>query len=217
VTLLCAGLGLGVTLLLASFGIQLGAAATSATRAQTAADAAALAAAAESTVFGNRAPGRAAARMAEMNGARLVECICAAGATAAQIEVVVGGVERAARAVFDPDALGPAAPGSSTGLHPLLRAAVDRLIEASDGARRIISGYRSPAEQARLWAEAVARYGDPEIADDWVARPGTSAHERGLAVDLGGDVELAVRLVRSLGLPLVRPLDHEPWHFELSP
>jgi LAS superfamily LD-carboxypeptidase LdcB len=63
----------------------------------------------------------------------------------------------------------------------------------------------------------VARYGDPEVADDWVARPGTSAHERGLAVDLGGDIALAVRLVERLDLPLSRPMAHEPWHFELSP
>jgi hypothetical protein len=217
VTLLCSGLCLGLALLLTLFGIRLGDAATNATRAQTAADAAALAAVAESTVFGDGDPARAAARMAELNGADLVSCLCEAGATAAQIEVEVEGVQRAARAVFDSDALAPAGPTLSGQLHPSLRAAVDRLIRASGGAIRIVSGYRSHAEQARLWAEAVDRYGDPEIADDWVARPGTSAHERGLAVDLGGDIELAVRLVHTLGLPLLRPLQHEPWHFELSP
>ncbi|HEU4488116.1 MAG TPA: D-alanyl-D-alanine carboxypeptidase family protein [Actinomycetota bacterium] len=216
-TLLCSGLGLGLALLLTLFGIRVGDAATNATRAQTAADAAALAAVAESTLFGDGEPERAAARMAELNGAELVSCLCEAGATAAQIEVEVEGVQRAARAVFDPDALAPAAPTSSGELHPLLRAAVDRLIQASGGSIRIVSGYRTHAEQARLWSEAVDRYGDPEIADDWVARPGTSAHERGLAVDLGGDIELAVRLVHTLGLPLLRPLQHEPWHFELSP
>jgi hypothetical protein len=41
-------------------------------------------------------------------------------------------------------------------------------------------------------------------------------HERGLAVDLGGDVEEAAELVRKLGLPLHRPLANEPWHFELA-
>jgi hypothetical protein len=40
-------------------------------------------------------------------------------------------------------------------------------------------------------------------------------HERGLAVDLGGDTGLAARLVADLGLSLYRPLPHEPWHFEL--
>ncbi|MEA2485709.1 MAG: D-alanyl-D-alanine carboxypeptidase, partial [Actinomycetota bacterium] len=54
-----------------------------------------------------------------------------------------------------------------------------------------------------------------EAADDWVAPPGGSMHERGLAVDLGGDLQLAVRIVAQLHLPLWRPLMNEPWHFEL--
>jgi hypothetical protein len=41
-------------------------------------------------------------------------------------------------------------------------------------------------------------------------------HQRGLAVDLGGDVDLAVRLIRRLDLPMWRPLPNEPWHFELA-
>jgi hypothetical protein len=59
------------------------------------------------------------------------------------------------------------------------------------------------------------RYGDAEAADDWVARPGTSMHERGLAVDLGGDLVLAESLIIELGLPIHSPLPNEPWHFEL--
>jgi LAS superfamily LD-carboxypeptidase LdcB len=53
------------------------------------------------------------------------------------------------------------------------------------------------------------------MADDWVARPGSSMHERGLAIDLGGDLDLARSLAATLGLPLVQPLENEPWHFEL--
>ncbi len=70
-------------------------------------------------------------------------------------------------------------------------------------------------EQAMLWADALRRYGTAEVADDWVAPPGHSMHERGLAVDLAGDMSLAVRLIDELGLPLWRPMQHEPWHFEL--
>jgi hypothetical protein len=218
VTLLFAGAVFFFSMLLGSFVVQVGQVAAHAARAQTAADAAALAAVAESTPYGAGTPVSAAERMAELNGAELLECLCELGATAAQVEVSVDGVVRAARAIFDPDAVGPAAAAAAPGeLHPAMHAAVNRLIEASGGSIEIVSGYRSSAEQARLWAEAVARYGDPEIADDWVARPGTSAHERGLAVDLGGDVALAVRLVERLGLPLIRPLAHEPWHFELAP
>ena len=217
-TLLFAGAVIFLSLLLGSFVIQVGEASASAARAQTAADAAALAAVAESTPYGTGAPVNAAERMAELNGAELLECLCEVGATAAQVEVSVEGVGRAARAVFDPDLVGPAAgSAASGGLHPALHAAVNRLIEAAGGSIEIVSGYRSSAEQARLWAAAVARYGDPEVADDWVARPGTSAHERGLAVDLGGDIELAVQLVERLGLPLGRPMAHEPWHFEFTP
>ena len=50
---------------------------------------------------------------------------------------------------------------------------------------------------------------------DWVAPPGHSMHERGLAVDLGGDLARAVQLIDELDLPLHRPLANEPWHFEL--
>jgi len=81
----------------------------------------------------------------------------------------------------------------------------------------LVSGFRSSADQALLWETALDRYGDPEVADDWVARPGTSMHERGLAVDLSGDLDRAASLVRELGLPLIRPLANEPWHFQLSP
>ncbi len=217
-TLLFAGAVMFLSLLLGSFVVQVGEASARAARAQTAADAAALAAVSESTPYGTGAPAAAAESMAELNGAELLECLCEVGATAAQVEVSVEGVVRAARAVFDPDLVGPAAgSAASGGLHPALLAAVNRLIEAAGGSIEIVSGYRSSAEQARLWAGALARYGDPEVADDWVARPGTSAHERGLAVDLGGDIELAVHVIERLGLPLSRPMAHEPWHFEFTP
>jgi hypothetical protein len=81
---------------------------------------------------------------------------------------------------------------------------------------RVLSGFRSRAQQSVLWADALATYGDPELADDWVAPPGFSMHERGLAVDLGGDLDLARRLIGELGLPLVQPLSHEPGHYELA-
>ena len=66
-----------------------------------------------------------------------------------------------------------------------------------------------------MWADALRRYGSREAADDWVAPPGHSMHEKGLAIDLGGDLNLAARLVDELDLPLHRPLPHEPGHFEL--
>ena len=117
---------------------------------------------------------------------------------------------------MDPALLAPATAGAATGLHRDLAAAVDRLVAASGGRVWVVSGFRSPDRQAQLWAEAVAEHGSPEAADDWVARPGTSMHEKGLAVDLGGDLDEAARIADELDLPLYRPMAHEPWHFELS-
>lgn len=214
-TLLLGTFGITLTFLLGGFVADLAAASTLRTRAQLAADAAALAAVAESGPYGDGEHERTAARFAAANEGRLLECLCQPGATAVQVRVEVDGVVADARATFDPGMVMPATAHTGEGLHPLLDAAVGRLLTAADGAVTLVSGRRSNAHQAQLWADALVRYGDPEIADDWVARPGTSMHEKGLAVDLGGDLKLATRLVQELGLPLHRPLAHEPHHFEL--
>jgi D-alanyl-D-alanine carboxypeptidase-like protein/putative Flp pilus-assembly TadE/G-like protein len=216
VSIVIAGFSLILVLASARFTDEVGATASLRTRAQTAADAAALAAVAESGPSGGGDPTGAARRFATINGGRVVECLCPPGATAMQVRVESGGVIADARAVLDPNALFPLN-GSfdAGGLDPRLAGAVARLVEATHGAVRVVSGYRSTAEQSRLWNDALTRYGEPEAADDWVAPPGSSMHERGLAVDLGGDLRLAVATVDRLGLPLWRPLTNEPWHFEL--
>jgi hypothetical protein len=214
-SVIVAGVGLTLTILLGIFTVGLGHASALRMRSQIAADAAALAAVAESAPHGGGRPQAVAERYARSNGARLLECRCVPGATAVQVTVAVGKVAADARAVFDPDVLLPAPRGTAEGLHPSLAAAVRELVSASRGRVHVVSGWRSPEEQARLWAEALDRYGSAEAADEWVAPPGHSMHERGLAVDLGGDLDLAVRLIDRLGLPLYRPMDHEPWHFEL--
>jgi D-alanyl-D-alanine carboxypeptidase len=216
-TLVMGGAGAVLCLVVALLLSQLGALSTWASRAQLAADAAALAAVAESAPYGQSEPATAARSFAEANGARLLECDCDPETGMAQVEVVIGDAVAAARAVLDPEALAPVSFAiDGGGLHPALAEAVRVLVQESAGAVRLVSGRRSRAEQRVLWSEALIRYGSAEAADDWVARPGTSAHERGVAVDLGGDLGLAVRLIDQLGLPLHRPLGHEPWHFELS-
>ena len=93
-----------------------------------------------------------------------------------------------------------------------------------------VSGYRTVEEQAWLWEGALAKYGDPEVACLWVARPGTSAHQSGRAIDchLGYDIESehvdALRVTpayRWLVANAVRfgfyPYDTEPWHWEYNP
>lgn len=205
-----------LAMVLAITGVQVGRGSAARARAQLAADAAALAAVAESGPYGGGDPEIAATEYARLNGALLVACICPRGATAMQVETSVGGVTARARAVIEPELLQPAEdPFLATGMDPLLRASVEKLIAASGGAIQVTSGYRSPREQQVLWTDALQRYGSAEAADDWVAPPGQSMHEKGLAVDLSGDAELAARLVDRLGLPLSRPLPYEPWHFEL--
>ena len=185
-------------------------------RAQIAADAAVLAAIVESAPGGSGRPEVHARRFAELNGARLLECVCVVGSDAMQVRVALDGAIARARAVFDAALLSPAGSAVDTaGLHPALRLAVERLLEAADGAVHVVSGYRASDEQARLWAAALRRYGSRASADDWVAPPGTSMHERGLAVDLGGDLVTAENVIRRLGLPMHDPLPNEPWHFEL--
>ena len=200
--------------------VALGGAAETRARAQTAADAAALAAVFESGPYGSADPEERAREYARRNDGRLIDCDCVQGETEMEVEVVLDGFRARARAVIELDKLAPAsisAPGSNTtaGLHPAMKMAIDRLIEASRGRVYLVSSTRTTARQTELWNEALEKYGDPEIADNWVARPGTSNHEEGLAVDLGGDLRLAVSLVDELGLPLWRPMSWEPWHFEL--
>jgi uncharacterized membrane protein len=185
-------------------------------RAQTAADAAALAAAAESGPYGHDQPTEQARIFAAANGARLVDCLCDRGATAMQVKVSVGATSAEARAVLDPSLLRPVSSVvDAEGLNPRLAAAVRRLLQAAHGHVRLVSGYRSPTQQAALWEQALNRYGSADVADNWVAPPGASMHERGVAVDLGGDLQLAASLAARLHLPLWRPLANEPWHFEL--
>lgn len=216
-TTILAGVVCTCAVLLAIFLGDLGDASSARMRAQTAADSAALAAVAEGTVYGNSDPRSVAQRYAESNGGELISCECDPSASEVSVVVRVDGVQAFARAQLDPELLGAGSFDRGTeGLHPLLAQAVSRLLAAADGAVTLGQGFRSWAEQQIKWDEALARYGDPEVADDWVARPGDSLHGQGLAVDLEGDVELAARLVGELGLPLWRPMSWEPWHFELE-
>jgi hypothetical protein len=99
----------------------------------------------------------------------------------------------------------------ATGLDPNFQTKIDQMIAASHGRLFIKSGYRSGAEQTQLYQAAVKEYGQAQ-AGNWVAPPGHSNHERGLAVDLGGDIGLAHQLAPQFGLEF--PMNWEPWHVE---
>lgn len=105
-----------------------------------------------------------------------------------------------------------------SGVDPSLMAAFNGLIADAPGRVWITSGWRSPEKQTQLWQAALQKYGDPEVADNWVARPGTSHHEQGLALDIGFENAATREWVHAnagrYGLRF--PMSHEPWHIELS-
>jgi hypothetical protein len=188
VGMLCLGLG------------RLGGTATARARAQTAADAAALAGAAE---------GEDAAReLARANGAEVLE-VRTEGADL-QVLVRIRGVEAWARATArgGRGAGGAAGVGGVAGLVPELRAALDRAAELLDTDIPITSGWRSFADQERLWRR---RGSNPYP----VAPPGTSSHERGRAVDVPRPFVSRLRSVAGrVGLCQPFPAT-DPVHFEL--
>ena len=174
---------------------RLGGEAVAAGRARTAADAAALAGAAE---------GEDAARaVARANGAVLERAERDGDAFVARVRLA--GEVATARA--EGVEVGPLAAGRG-GLVPELVAALSRAEVPLGAPVPVTSGYRSPAAQRALWA---ARAANPYP----VARPGTSAHEQGRAVDVPRAMAERLALVGP-GAGLCRPLPStDPVHFEL--
>lgn len=99
------------------------------------------------------------------------------------------------------------------GLQPEFRERLHALLYEAGGALVLNSGFRSRAEQQRLY-------------DGWVRRlpgyfpankPGTSMHEKGLAADVddkgGRYASLRRTLVEKYGFHC--PIKNEPWHLEL--
>jgi D-alanyl-D-alanine carboxypeptidase len=175
---------------------RLGGEAAAAGRARTAADAAALAGAAE---------GDGAARaVARANGAELERA--ERDGDGFVVRVRLAGEVATARAE------GVQAPGgtglSRGGLVPELVAALARAETLLGAPVPVTSGYRSPAAQRALWA---ARSANPYP----VARPGTSAHEQGRAVDVSRAAAERLAVVGPAA-GLCRPLPRtDPVHFEL--
>jgi hypothetical protein len=181
---------------------NLGEAANHRAQAQTAADAAALAGVAE---------GEAAARsLAKENRGRLLSF--REIDSDVLVEVQVGEVKAKARARGSADLGGGlgggGGRGSTTGLAPAMRAALARAEALIGRPIPVVSGFRSRSEQAALWAR---RGSNPYP----VAPPGSSMHERGLAVDVPRSyVPLLARMGRQAGLCQPYPRN-DPIHFEL--
>jgi hypothetical protein len=103
---------------------------------------------------------------------------------------------------------GPLAYRQGKPMRPDVAQAFDRMTRAaaSDGMRLIVnSGYRSDAEQARLFAA----HPDPR----WVARPGTSLHRLGTELDLGPATAYGWLRSNAPRFGFVQRYAWEPWHW----
>ena len=95
---------------------------------------------------------------------------------------------------FEPSSLSPALPGSEVLLESECAAALTALVRAVGGVGKIIavSGYRPHGEQVLLWESTLRTCGE-DFTRKYVALPGCSEHETGLAIDLaldaGGEVD----------------------------
>ena len=82
---------------------------------------------------------------------------------------------------------------------------------------RITSGFRSQELQARLFADAVKKYGSEEEASKWVLPRDISHHPWGTAIDVNypGD-KVAVKWLEENGsrFGICRLYENEWWHFE---
>src|SRR5256885_1382112 len=93
-------------------------------------------------------------------------------------------------------------------MRPDVALAFDRMAAAAarDGISLIVvSGYRSDAEQARLFAA----HPDPK----WVAPPGQSLHRYGTELDLGPPSAYAWLAANAHRFGFVQRYSWEPWHF----
>jgi zinc D-Ala-D-Ala carboxypeptidase len=138
--------------------------------------------------------------------------------TAGRYEHLVSteGLARATSVVPGVPAAGQA--GNTDHLQPALHLELDRAIAAAaaDGVElHVTSGWRSPAQQQRLFDAAVRKYGSPEAASHWVLPPDQSEHVRGAAVDIGPRSGATWLDKHGVHFGLCRRYDNEWWHFEL--
>ena len=121
--------------------------------------------------------------------------------------------------------------GGIQGIEGLKEDFADRLSQFINDAKsqginlKIGSGYRSYEKQKQLWEDALKKYGSAEVARKWVAPPGSSYHNKGLAVDLHDENSRALGKeenqeatawahanAKKYGLHF--RMGNEPWHIE---
>lgn len=103
--------------------------------------------------------------------------------------------------------------------------ALQAAVKRAGGDLTIYSGGRSADHQAKLYDNALKKYGSESEARKWVAPPGKSNHDLqaglkyglgpgAVASDLRGDLALAHKLASKFGL--IFPLANEAWHIEMA-
>ena len=179
---------------------RVGGAATSRAGARNAADASALAGA---------AAGRSAADdLAKANGAELISYKETGNDTEVRVRIGQAEATGRARRTGDRDGQRQGGTGTTKGLAPAMRAALARAEQILGHPVPITSGYRSTEAQAALYANRAA---NPYP----VAAPGSSMHERGLAIDVPADfVPRLLQIAPRTGLCQPFPAD-DPIHFEV--
>jgi Transglycosylase SLT domain/D-alanyl-D-alanine carboxypeptidase len=106
---------------------------------------------------------------------------------------------------------GPLVHRQGEGMRPDVAAAFDRMAVAAsaDGlALLVVSGFRSDAEQAALFAA----HPDPR----WVAPPGQSLHRCATELDLGPDAAYGWLAANASRFGFEQRYSWEPWHFGLA-
>lgn len=108
------------------------------------------------------------------------------------------------------------------GLNPEFSAALAKMIAEAppeiQSKFQVMSGARSNERQAELFKAAVQKYGSEQAARKWVAPPGRSFHNKGLATDLTYLDPSARKYAHENAAKynLAFPMGHEPWHIELA-
>lgn len=107
------------------------------------------------------------------------------------------------------------------GCHPEVKSRTELLLlEDTETENRLSlsEGKRTYAEQLVFYSKALIAH--PLNPTAWAARPGTSNHERGVAVDIAAKdpvKDKAYRKAMAKKYGLKQTLPNEDWHFELDP
>lgn len=97
--------------------------------------------------------------------------------------------------------------GDKKGLDPKFVEKLENLGQGIGEKVSITSGYRTIEEQQRLWMES-------DKTGKWVARPGESKHNFGIAVDVKNEKIRAMTNEELAQYGLYKPMDYENWHLE---